>query len=140
MKKCLFITMIIAAAAMVFAGCKKDEEDPVQKRIKELTALEKVQANEVRAAVEPAKTQPRNITTGFNNNFHGVVKELNKGSLTNLADSAEVLVKVVDKIEADAKNDEVEMVNEETLKALRTKCKTYLVTVEELLAALTQGS
>jgi hypothetical protein len=107
-------------------------KDSTAEKIAELTALEKVQAQEVRDAIEPAKTQPRNVSAGFDNNFVAVVQELNKGWPQNLADSAEVLVKVVDKREAIAKNDSMEMSNEVTMKALRTKSSIYLNIIQEL--------
>jgi len=130
-KKILYLTAAVIVATVAFAGCKKNEEpDPKQQKIAELTALANTQANEVRAAVQPAKTQPNDITPTFNASFDGAVFVLNKGQPKNIADSSEVFVKMVNDFE-EAFGDPIPK-NDATLKALRTKSITYLITFAEL--------
>jgi hypothetical protein len=125
----------IGLGAMVIAmpilnSCEKDP-DPVQERIKELTALEKVQANEVRAAVQPAKTVESDITSYFNMKFNNEVNLKRDGvQPTNLRDSSDVFVGLVEA--ARIENGNPLPHNETTMTNLYNKSKTYIVTFDEL--------
>lgn len=110
-------------ALPVFTACEKDK-DPIQERIEQLTAMEKVQANEVRAAVQPAVTQPLDISNNYWSSFDGV----NVPRGTNLLDSARVHIRSIGGWFEVYPNS----ANKENLTALYNKCKTYMETVEEL--------
>jgi hypothetical protein len=133
LKKLGSIAMLSTASLLALNSCSKDEpEDPTKAKIEALKAQEKQQAAEVRAAVEPAKTQPINIEKGFNSEFRG---ESNRrlGSIDgakNLPDSAQMFIYVIDGFRA-SPSDPLPF-NNETLTALYNKSKTYLATVEEL--------
>jgi hypothetical protein len=126
------LTLMIAAA-VVFAGCSKDESiDPKQQKIEELMAQEKQQAAEVRAAVHPAKYNPINIENFFNSEF-AHASYIHFGSIDgaqNLSDSAQMFVYAINGIRT-SMGDPIPA-NNETLTALYNKSETYLKTVEEL--------
>ena len=126
MKKLLYL---MAAAAVALAACeKKDELNPTQKRINELTALEKTQAKEVRAAVLPALTQPEDIRDWFWKGFN----TLNVPQAVNFLDSVLVYVRVFDDWH-EAFGVTLPL-NDANISILYTKCETYIATVEELEA------
>jgi hypothetical protein len=123
MKKLLYL---MAAAAVALAACeKKDELNSTQKRINELTALEKTQAKEVRAAVPPAV---ENIEGFYWRTFD--FYDVPQG--TNLFDSTTVHIKAISRLREVYGNPLPSPVNNEAISSLFNKCGDYIGTFEEL--------
>jgi hypothetical protein len=119
--------MIMLAAMPIFTSCDKDEpEDPIKAKIEALQKKEKEQATAVRAAVEPALTQPEDIQDGY----WGVFDNANVPRGTNLNDSAIHHTEAIDDIRR-VYGTPIPF-NDETLSALYSKCQTYILTYEEL--------
>ncbi len=124
------------------ASCKKEPEptpqpDPVKDRIEVLTGLEKVQATDVRNAVEPAKTVEADISTFFGIQYTNAVTELNKpetklldGDPKNILDSAYVFRQLV--FTSKKSLGDPLPVNNTTMTALHDKSGLYIVTKLEL--------
>jgi hypothetical protein len=128
LKKLGSIAMLGAASLLALNSCGKDDEpeDPTKAKIEALKAQEKQQAAEVRAAVEPATTQPDNIE----NWYWGVFDYNNLPRGINLYDSTKVHIKVIDAAFEVFKTTTPH--NVETLSSLYNKSKTYIATVDEL--------
>jgi hypothetical protein len=127
LKKLGSIAMLSTASLLALNSCGKDEpEDPNKAKIEALKAQEKQQANEVRAAVEPA-------TKGFENHYWGVFDEINVPRGTNLLDSANVHIKTIDSFHKTYGNHLPEPpANNAAINNLYTKANTYIVTMTEL--------
>jgi len=104
----------------------REEREALAKRIKELTALEKEQAKDVRAAVKPALTEPSNLEASYWSIFN-----LNNIPLaTNLLDSTRLHLSIID-LWYDLYGNPLPS-NNETMTKLYDKCKIYIPTAEEL--------
>jgi len=87
MKKIVpYIIYVITAVAVW--SCNKTQ--PIDPKIEA--------ANEFRAAFEPAKTQPNDITTWFNGQFIGIAQETGN-PLINVLDSANNVIILADTLE-----------------------------------------
>lgn len=127
------LLIAFAVAGVSFYSCAKDETpDPTQKRIAELRAEIAILADEVRAAIEPAKTDPRDISGAFNFVFKNTLESRKDNSFYdyqgNLTDSTRVLVLVIDAFRCEYGHE----INAETFKILYDKCIAYLIAVTEL--------
>ena len=128
MKKTLFFA---ALCCMTFATCKKDPVDPnaeLLKKIETLVADSTANANAMRAAVQPALTQPDDVSWAYWLKFNGFSQPKE-----TFIDSANLHIKTIDAWRETRGNPLPN--NNETLSALYTKATVYLVTVEDLLKA-----
>lgn len=134
-KKANTYKIVGLGAVMALSSCgPKDDPKPTDPNAEKITALRAdstAQAIEVRAAVEPAKTTPNDITTLFDANF--AVEQNNLGiTATTLPDSAKILANTVSALRSQY-GDPIPK-NNETLTALETASKDYIATIEELNA------
>lgn len=126
-----WLLLVLSVAAVLMSSCKEDEKEeekvnPYATQITALVADSASQAAAVRAAVEPAKTDPYNITTLFNDRFHA--QETTLGiTATTLPDSAKVLANTVDALQNEGLT-----LNQENLNVLKTKSNTYTATIASL--------
>jgi hypothetical protein len=104
------------------ASCGKCKA--VEERIERLTAQQKIEAAELRAAQREAKYEPSDASDYFRMLFRAESEPL------NLADSAQCFLFVVGKtIQESADSAPIDAA---ALRALRTKSEAYLQTTEEL--------
>jgi hypothetical protein len=124
---------MLGAAAMMWAlnSCEKSKpEDPIQKRIEQLTALEKIQAKEVCAAFPPM------FENDTYSNMFNVRNNKGAAKAANLLDSTKlhvIISNVLKEVGGDkpfAKVPELQA-NFENLDA---RANAYIVTAEELIA------
>ena len=122
------LVLSVFIAALPFSACKKNEEqiDPKQKKINELTALEKKQGNEVRAAVQPALTQPQDIQNVYWIRFNSI----NDPRAINLYDSTIYHRQIISAIRRPDGSLEA---NEANMNNFDQKMRVYQITIEELM-------
>ena len=125
MKK--LIPMLGLAGATIFTACSKDD-DPTQQQIdlkkKELAAAE----NAVRAAVVPAKTITKDISSYFNMQINQGEYIILKHPVYNIQDSATVFLYLVERSRIEYPGNS----NEATLNILYDKSKIAIEKYAEL--------
>ena len=142
--KNLFKTLGLGGA-LLFASCDKTENEnecndpynpscgnynPKLAQIDALRTDSTRLAGEVRAAVEPAKTDPDDISSIFDNTFFGEIDRDNKVPPKTLPDSAKILIRTIETLRNQFGNPLP--VNHETTTDLYNKSNAYIVTIAEL--------
>ncbi|MBN1324646.1 MAG: hypothetical protein JW974_00255 [Alphaproteobacteria bacterium] len=133
-KKVYLMMLLAMGLAPTFTSCEKDESvtqiDPNKVKVDQARADSAMYANQVRAAVEPAKTVESDITNYFNSKFSQEAVRNYNGFINNFYDSTKAFKAVVETARIEL-GDPLPT-NETTMTNLYNKSKSYLSTVETL--------